>query len=303
MCAEPFCVCGKGSSPVVVEAVVAKRDRKVYPVLPGFSEARKWLLRVLGTELRKNKSWRVTIINEFLGTKPIANFKDKANEDHHFQPQKQLRLLKVAEYIDLKDKAMLAESDGLPADRVYRILSELMGQDSEAIQKLKDEFLGGYEYFRYHAPSSGDPRDLVKGFLRLDESASGTITFEHRSHDWADEGPEHTGWVFLSRGKIFMLATRPGVLRLAIADAPPGYDPNELGMKALVLSVRTGSKADWKDPFAAKALVFKSNCKELAEFNQIPEIDQSKRFNSLFLKGNDKKSGQDAFAQIPYLSL
>lgn len=280
---------------------MAGQKKSNHQVVAGFEQAREWFLEMQQRGDAGSREDR-KVLTEILGENLRNDLRDSGKNLDQFYPQKQKRLIRSQEFFKLREFRKQNENYIENSDQVYRVIADLAQQESEYLKDLRASYSGDYEYVRYHALTAASPRELVRGKLKLHPSALGSMVFEHWSHDWAAAEPEHTGWVFLMRGKMFMLATRPGVLRLAIADAPPGHKPDEHGMRALVLSVRTGTTADWKDPFAAKAIIFKAGCRELIEYDSASDEERIAMFKKLVATDKGKR-GEDEFAGFPFLSL
>lgn len=141
---------------------------------------------------------------------------------------------------------------------LYELLSRELeqvdiGQSVQAIEQL----LGDYRYFRYWSEQDAGQLEYVSGTIVIKLNEGGMPVFEHRSHNHDPDPaapPEHTGFVFLGNGHLYMLGWRASTIRLGMARTLE--DRRRSYMHGLVLSVRGGAK---KDPFSARFVMVHSD--------------------------------------------
>ena len=168
---------------------------------------------------------------------------------------------------------------------IYDRLAQFIGQSraasadhilSDLLAEVEGAPSGKYVYFRYYADSDGmkTKLKLVQGHLHFFESG-GLPVFHHRSHNYTGEGPEHSGFVFLSGGKLFLFAHRLGTLRLGITK--PISDKAGGVMHGLVLS---GSQDNQKTSFAARfVMVHEVNRRKITELADESPLSAQEREN------------------------
>lgn len=132
---------------------------------------------------------------------------------------------------------------------IYRGTASLIGQTAGERKDIGD-LVGNYTYFRYHSPTSYEKMKLVDGEIEIFiDPKSKDPTFRHRSHNWTQKEWEHTGYVFQTSNRIFMLGRGKALIRLGLGSRMLDY-PGVV-IDGLVLSLRTASRS----PYAARFIL------------------------------------------------
>ncbi|MCJ2189164.1 hypothetical protein [Novosphingobium beihaiensis] len=148
------------------------------------------------------------------------------------------------------------------SNAVYQGMATYMRQDPAQrdliFETMANEKANGeFSYFRYHAPGA---IDFGEGWLKIYRDPNGDPSFSHWSMNYGrykdkerteERTPEHVGYVFRSRDRIFLLGRRPGVVRLATLVEPEDTDVDPyIGM---LLSLR--KQDGLQIPFAARVIL------------------------------------------------
>lgn len=172
---------------------------------------------------------------------------------------------------------------------LYDQLAHLMEQPEGARDDLLRDYLGEFRYFRFACKGAIDDIYYVSGRIRIFKDPEGNPSFEHWSHDYASEDPEHTGLVFHYENRIYMLGTARGMMRLAIGRTLTA--PKSRGYIAgLVVSVRDDPH---RDPYSARFIMVHEANKLLIQ--RLSDESSSSEQNTV---GGFKTNGEVAFGEV-----
>lgn len=154
-----------------------------------------------------------------------------------------------------------------PSTSIYRGTAALINQKPEEKRPLA-ALNGKYRYYRYDTPTSYSQIALRPGSFEIfTEKSSRDPTFHHRSHNWHEEHPEHSGFVFQTGGRIFLLGRGRSMLRLAICRERPDMDG--VVLDGLILSLRSSDRI----AFAARFIMLRE---EAANSKLLAALDNEK---------------------------
>jgi hypothetical protein len=208
----------------------------------------------------------------------------RGSERHKFRPHNITQIEKFLTLVERKTH--------------YQYLARELGQKRHNFLAIQ-QYEGDYCFFRYRPEGTLTIKfDAVRGEASF-QQFSGNYDRDRHS-----QRPEHNGYVFLKRGKLFFAGRREGVMRLGIVNLPEGDDPQRWFMAGLVMSIADEDEV----PFSAKVLLVpEKNTTLLARLSvegATPSAEKAAESN--FLNGVRARDKDVAFLRLtfnkPFLS-